>query len=293
MLEHNFPAAAHEYVMHYPDPASFPFFAVESLLEMGEGSEGGLTLLRRAVAAWRTAPTRETTDGFLSLLFGQRWGLLPAEEAGAVAREIVAFAQSQPDEPEFQASYQSQGGVTITSMRANTLFQILHVLRRLDAALAESLIAEDEQLAAAARRFPHGMETIHDERQLRVPGAASGGFGMGWSERDFADMEALMQDSGDGDLGAAMELALEEYREDTAPESPNQAPREFWPSTYRYRSTLYRIGKERGRDGAVYLDRIPDDDLRLLAEIEFEAALAGLPELNGIQMKYRPRESAA
>ena len=105
MLEHNLPEAAHEYVMHYPDPASFPFFAVESLLEEGQDAEGRLTLLRRAVAAWRTAPTMETTDCFLSLLFGRRWAHLPVEEARAVAREIVAFAQSQPDEPEFHASY--------------------------------------------------------------------------------------------------------------------------------------------------------------------------------------------
>jgi hypothetical protein len=38
-----------------------------------------------------------------------------------------------------------------------------------------------------------------------------------------------------------------------------------------------------GRAGASYLDRIPDDDLRLFAEIEFEAALAELPELQGTQ----------
>jgi hypothetical protein len=96
-----------------------------------------------------------------------------------------------------------------------------------------------------------------------------------------------MQDYEDGDFGVVMEQALDEYREDTAPESPNHAPREFWPSTNRYRSILYRIGKQLGRDGAVYLDRIPDYDLRLFAEIEFEAALAGLPELNGPQMKWR------
>jgi hypothetical protein len=32
-----------------------------------------------------------------------------------------------------------------------------------------------------------------------------------------------MQDYEDGDFGVVMEQALDEYREDTAPESPNQA----------------------------------------------------------------------
>ena len=36
---------------------------------------------------------------------------------------------------------------------------------------------------------------------------------------------------------------------------------------------LYSAGKRLGRDGAVYLDRIPDDDFRLFAQIEFLAAV--------------------
>ena len=82
--------------------------------------------------------------------------------------------------------------------------------------------------------------------------------------------------------------ALEQYRKDASPDSPNQVPREFWPSTCRFRGILYRAGKRLGRDGAVYLDRIPDDDLRLFAQIEFAAALAGLPELQGTQREYHP-----
>jgi hypothetical protein len=36
-------------------------------------------------------------------------------------------------------------------------------------------------------------------------------------------------------------------------------------------------------DAAAYLDRIPDADLRLFAQIELAAALAGPPELQGIK----------
>ena len=73
------------------------------------------------------------------------------------------------------------------------------------------------------------------------------------------------------------------------PDRPNQAPQEFWPSTCTFRSILYSAGKRLGREAAVYLDRIPEADLRLFAQIELAAGLAGLPELRGTQREYRPR----
>ena len=48
-----------------------------------------------------------------------------------------------------------------------------------------------------------------------------------------------------------------------------------------FRAILYRAGKLLGVDATIYLDRIPDRDLRLLAQIELAAALVGLPELSG------------
>jgi hypothetical protein len=80
--------------------------------------------------------------------------------------------------------------------------------------------------------------------------------------------------------------AIEKYQEDTAPERPNQAPKEFWPSTSRFRSVLYKAGKLVGQNAAVYLEAIPDADVRLFAQIELAAALAGLPELPGVQREY-------
>jgi hypothetical protein len=102
-------------------------------------------------------------------------------------------------------------------------------------------------------------------------------------------MRALLQGSQDGDFGPPIEHALERYREDIAAANPNRAPKECWPSTSRFRGILYAAGKRLGQDGAVYLDSIPDDDLRLFAQIELVAALAGLPELPGTQREYRPR----
>jgi hypothetical protein len=102
---------------------------------------------------------------------------------------------------------------------------------------------------------------------------------------------ALQHASQDGDFAAPMAYALERYREDAAPDNPNQAPREFWPSACTYRGILYHAGIRLGENAAVYLDQIPDPDLRLYAEIELAAALAGLPELQGMQMEQhrRPR----
>jgi hypothetical protein len=95
-----------------------------------------------------------------------------------------------------------------------------------------------------------------------------------------------MQASEDGDFGPAIQHAIEKYREDAAPERPNQAPKEFWPSTSRFRSVLYKAGKQVGENAAVYLELIPDADVRLFAQIELAAALAGLPELPGVQREY-------
>ena len=102
-------------------------------------------------------------------------------------------------------------------------------------------------------------------------------------------MKTLLQASQDGDFHPSIDHALEQYRKDASPDNPNQVPREFWPSTCRFRGILYRAGKRLGRDAAVYLDRIPDDDLRLFAQIEFAAALAGLPELQGTQRESHRR----
>jgi len=102
---------------------------------------------------------------------------------------------------------------------------------------------------------------------------------MAGSPRDFPYLRAIMQASQDGEFGPAIQHAIEKYREDAAPERPNQAPKEFWPSTSRFRSVLYKAGKLVGQNAAVYLEAIPDADVRLFAQIELAAALAGLPEL--------------
>jgi hypothetical protein len=286
MLEHEHGDAAYEYVIGYGEPSTFPFSAASSLMQWFGDDERRRAVFRRAMEAWRAAPDHRFGNRFLTV-FQAGWKALPEEEAREAAREIVRVTLSQPEWP-ITATYDQDQMVTITSGRAHTIFTILHVLRQLDAPLVESLIGEHEQLAAATRRFPNGMESVMEEAKRRQP-RVGGGYRMAGSPGDFPYMRSLLQASRDGDFLPAIEHALEQYRKDASPQNPNQAPREFWPSTCRFRGILYSAGKRLSRDGAVYLDRIPDDDLRLFAQIEFAAALAGLPELQGAQREYHPR----
>ena len=287
MLDHGHGDAALDYVIHYRDAATFPYAVVSALMDWYGDQERRLALLRRSFALWCKSPA----GGFLAL-FERNWTLLPTEEAAEFVREIVRITLERPDQPT-NAGYGDEGTVAFTSSRENTLFHMLSVLRHVDAPLAESLIFRHPQLAAAARRYPHGMESMRQEAEARGNSqpAEGGGFCMMGSTRDFPYLTALLQASRDGDFATAMEYALERYHEDTEPEDPNQVPREFWPSTCSFRGILYHAGIRLGEDAAVYIDQIPDPDLRLFAAIELAAALAGLPELQGAQMEQhrRPR----
>jgi len=292
MLDHHHESAAFDYVVHYDEPSSFPFVVAGALVRSLDDDESLLALLRSTITAWRTA---HGAPHFRRLqfipVFQSQWKLLPPEEAAGVAREIVRMALELPDYPVTKI-YDFEGTTSITSGREHTLFEIFHIVRQLDAPLAGSLVARHEQLAAAVRRFPNGMESVKQESEARRAGArvtgTRSGHGMAGSRADFPYLEALRQASQHDDFGPAIQQALKKYREDAATERPNEAPKEFWPSTCRFRTVLYNAGKQLGENAAVYLDLIPDDDVRLFAQIELAAALAGLPEIPGVEREYRP-----
>jgi hypothetical protein len=309
MLQHGNIEAAFDYVIQCDAPFSFPFgYAANLMYKLDD--QRRLTVLRRAIDAWRARrdaalmqkhhiPQEDGHSRFTRSLHWQwdfirlfqwQWKILPPDEALSVVHEIVRTAMEQPDVAT-TAGYEEE--IRFTSSREHVFFEVLHILCHLDALLAESLIASHEQLAAAARRYPNGIETIHQEgeerrQQLAASGAAcSGGFIMSGNPRDFPYQMALRQSVQEGDFGPPIEHALERYREDTAADSPNQAPRTFWPSTCAFRNILYAAGKRLGPDAKILLERIPDDDLRLFAQIELAAALAGLPQLPETQRKQR------
>jgi hypothetical protein len=288
MIEHGNLEAALEFVMRYDDASTFPFSMAAMLIERVDAQER-LALVRRAAGAWR-----EAHDDSFVWLFQSRWKLLPDEEAREIVREVVRAALDEPDKP-IDATYDQEGTIKITSFSEHTLFQVLHILRHLDLPLLESLLSSHPQFAAAARRFPYGMESImlEAEERKKSAGERCGGFVVAGSPSDFPYLRALMQGSHDGDFEQPMEHARQQYRHDAAPEDCNLVPTEFWPSASRFRSILYAAGKRLGADASRYLARIDDPDLRLFAQIELAAALAGLPEFRGIQREYRPRSMRA
>jgi hypothetical protein len=84
------------------------------------------------------------------------------------------------------------------------------------------------------------------------------------------------------------EVALRRYAADSDPRRPNDAPQECWPSAWEFRNILFKAGQHEGKAAARYLDRIPDPNLRLFAQIELAAALVGLPQMGGRTIEPGP-----
>jgi hypothetical protein len=295
MLDHGHVQDAVSRLASQDDASEFQFDMAHVLMTRVNGADAKLAVFRRAIEAWRNAPPYDEMrppDGTFVEVFRWEWNLLPQEEALTLVREIVRLTAEQPEQP-ITAKYGPD--VEITSWRAHIYFQLLDVLRRLDPQLADSLIAKNAQLKKAARRFPNGLTSMEEEAERRrLEHAPSGKPGriLMESPEDFPYLESLHRALADGDFEPPLEYALEKYQKDSDPKSLNRAPRELWPSAAAYRTILYRAGKQLGADAAGYLERIPDEDLRLFARIELAAALAGLPEMRGVSREYRGRDRA-
>jgi hypothetical protein len=303
MLAHGHHDAAVNYLLHYADPVSFPFAYIGNVFyeldrHSSDSSDRRVTILRHAVKMWRRSPSLRhphAPGGFVPL-FAHFWKELPREEAIAVARTIVEKAAEEPEAENWGAGYPDE--IRFTSPRQNTLFQILHVLRHLDPALAQSLIDTNDQLAIAARRYPNGLETMNQELEAEVKrrkaGASrEGGYILMGDPADFDRQRKLIDATRRGEFETLIVDAIEQYREDTSPETRNYAPKEYWPSTGAFRKAFYEAGKQLGAEGTQLLTQIPDDDLRLFAMVELAAGLAGLPAASITQMKQpRPRPAS-
>lgn len=284
MLEYGHSQQAISYVESHGDAETFPFSLVPALIDMSSDDQTRLTLFQRAIELRHAARFNE-----FARVFAHHWTLLPADKARDLARKLV---QEQPDMP---VNARIGPELQFTSGRQFFLFEILHVLRRLDPALADSLIRDHDQLRVAAERYPFGMESVIQEARRRAPaqGGGHGGFGFAGSTDDFPFMPALMDAERDGNFEPAFEKALEHFARDTAPASPNRAVKECWPSTHAFRHVLYKAGKKLGADAASFLERICDPDLRLFAQIELAAALAGRPQWSGTRREYHSRPATA
>jgi uncharacterized protein (TIGR03435 family) len=288
MMSHGHVAEAIDYLSAPNVNGEYPFDA--ALQAMGRSNDDAvrLRILRGALAAMRLQMRAVGIARFLrgmsTQIFNRWYGLLPPDEAAAVVRDLVHWILGQPDES-INASAQD---VRFSSTHAHRLFQIIGPLQRLDPQLAQSVIKEHLQLAAAAARYPYGQESIEaalHQRDAQAPATAT-------TEQPHYILvghrlipipEALRTN-----FKEAFDVALRAYFTDTDPEHPNDAPRECWPSASEFRNILYKAGQHEGPGAVRHLDRIPDAALRLFAQIELAAALAGLPQIGGMSITPGP-----
>ena len=248
-----------------------------------------LQILRSAIRALPREQERGDVHwhrrGSFVRLFTFHWRKLPTEEAKAVVHELVRGIMAEPDGP-IRAS---SNDVQFSSTRENQLYGILGPLRRLDPELADSLIREHSQLAAAAARHPYGMGFGESDADARpapprpaVPvGAQEHVIAVG--RRLIPISEALVRVSRKHST-----VRFGRTNQTRTCDHPNDAPQECWPSAEQFRTILYNAGRYEGRGAVRHLERIPDPNLRLFAQIEFAAGLAGLPQIGGTTMKPGP-----
>ena len=91
-----------------------------------------------------------------------------------------------------------------------------------------------------------------------------------------------MEDEKHSDFRDSFAHALRAFARDVDKKRPNAAPRECWPSAEDFRTILYAAGRYERASAARLLDRIPDPALRLFAQIEFVAGVAGLEQIGGM-----------
>ncbi|QEE30755.1 hypothetical protein FTW19_23815 [Terriglobus albidus] len=298
MVEHGHIDPAVNYLLACDAPDSFPFLYLGNVLHkldpMNAADAGRrVAILRKAFEMWRADIFNSDRDRRHFLyIFGRAWKELPPQEALAMVHAIVDEALQEPD---YGISAGYPDGVHFSSLRQNSIFQVLHILMHLDPPRARALIDSHDQLAAAVHRYPNGRETIEQEaaaeaERLKAAGSTRdrGGYVLTGSRKDFPRQLRLMEAIRSGEFDFPFEDATEEYREDTSAASPNFAPKAFWPSTGAFRSVAYQAGKRLGIDAIPLLERIEDPDLRLFAMIELAAAMNGVPPPS-VRWMRRPR----
>jgi hypothetical protein len=289
MLDHGHVEAAVTYLTGPVKADEYPFFVVGAVLQKCADDSTRLQVLRAALQAWVQKPSsRPGPDPFFLHMFSQRWRILPRGEATQRTRDIVAAILREPDRPASARIGTEPNAMVFRSSQCFQIFQFLNVLRELTPELLDSLLHTHEELAAGAEQFPMGLESVKAMSPKPAVAAEGQRFGYVGGRGGFAVALAKMEAERVGSFEPHFEEALRLYAEDRKPENPNRGPRECWPSTQAFRDAMYRSGKRHGWEAAGNLDRIPDPDLRLLAEIEFIAALAGLPAYRGILRTYRP-----
>jgi uncharacterized protein (TIGR03435 family) len=286
MLSHGHVEEAVRYLSDPTLDGEYPYAAAQQAMARSDDATR-LRVLRAALAAMRGEMATRDRGRFFrgkeSRIFRRWWALLPSAEAKAFVGELVQWIVAQPDQF-IRASVQD---LKFSSTREHQLFEVLGPLRRLDPQLTDSLLETHPQLAAAAARYPYGHESIDDAVRQRPPAspppqqAEPYYFAIG--HRLIPISEAIRTG-----FKEPFDVAMRAYAVDANHERPNDAPQECWPSAQEFRTILYRAGKHEGRAAIRHLDRIPERTLRLFAQIELAAALAGRPQIGGTSITPGP-----
>ncbi len=262
----------------------FPLHFVNNLEQECRNDESRRKLLELAVAEWRNPEPRsagpeEHAASSFTAFFGRYWSLLPREVAIPVLRELVDRALGMKSEP---MVYTLTHDAMLASEQEFELFRLFPACQHLEPDLAKSLLKGRPQLAAAVKRFPLGMQSVR-EGQRKFDPARDDAMMIGDSQVIYMS-EALATD-----FEAAFMAANSCLADDCDAENPNSGPKECWSSATEFRNILFKAGQHQGLAAEKYLDRVPDADLRLFAQIELCAALAGLPQLGGLTTLRRSK----
>lgn len=279
MAEHGHASDAIDYLKNPLPGDRFPLHFVGNLERECRDDETRLRLLRAAIQAWEKRDpvrpdSRERFTGLAFIIFfGRYWNLLSPQVVAPVLEELVEYASGMESEPRRFPLTENPEDPELTSQKEYLLFQLIPALQSLKPALAQSVL-ENPRVAAAAKRFPLGMQSVYEGQRKYNPACDDV---MVIGRRLVIPMtEALAND-----FEAAFQEAHKKFAKDTDSDNPNKAPKECWPSAWEFRNILFKAGQHQGAAADKYLQRIPDEDLRLFAQIELCAAIAGLHQIAG------------
>jgi hypothetical protein len=289
MVGHGHVAAAVDYLTQWSGDGEFPYDAAFETIGRTKDNDTRRDILRSGLRAWHRRADR-TWHSFDSLLqlFRCHWRLLPEHEARNAVRSMVGMIRERPDERLNGSFGGPHGTVTFSAYRPSVLFALLGPLKQLDAELASAVIGENRELRRAAEVYPSGRDTEFDppvEQPLSAEALEQ--WKREWTGFALGSQFFRIADEQKGDFKNSFEQALRSYARDADPARPNPYPRECWPSAEDFRVILYAAGRYDTESGAHLLDRIPDVVLRLFAQIEFAAGVAGLPQIGGITREQR------
>ena len=283
MVRHGHVAAAVKYLTQWSEDGEFPYGAALETLSSEKDDDARRGILRSGLLAWhrRSDGAWHSLHSLLQLL-RFHWRLLPEDEARDAVQSLVGIIRERPDERLNGSFGGPHGTVTFSSQRPSLLFALLGPLKRFDSRLADAVIGENRELRRAAEIYPFGHDTEFDRPVEQLSAEALEQWKRDWTGFALGSQFFRIDDERNGDFKNSFEHALRSYARDADRARPNPYPRECWPSAEDFRVILYAAGRYDGESGARLLDRIPDVVVRLFAEIEFAAGIAGLPQIGSI-----------